>query len=147
MVKKLSIALVMLVAVCMLSTMATAGTVEETAPGFPGYEKAGQYWVRVSINDVRGRMAVQLLDENGEPDITGIPSIKGSVMFADETVKEIKFRPEHTYWNESEGDYSDVPVGYSSTYYVMGSWLKGVGCVDTTVTVEGQELKFTCETK
>lgn len=145
--KKLGIAMVMLLAVCMVSTYAVAGTVEETAPQFPGYEKAGQYWVKVSINDVRGRMTVQLLNEYGEPTITGIPSVEGAVTFADGTEKVIKFRPEHTYWNESEGNYSDTPMGYSSTYYVMGSWLKGIGCVDTAVTVEGQELTFTCQTK
>ncbi len=147
MIKKIGFLVALVVAVCMLSTYAIAGTVEETAPQFSGYEKAGQYWVKVAINDVRGRMAVQLLNEVGEPDLTGIPSIAGKVTFADGTEKEIKFRPEHTYWNEAEGDYSDVPAGYSSTYYVMGSWLKGVGCVDTTVTVEGQELSFTCQTK
>ena len=134
-----------LVAGAMLTSYAAAGTVEETAPQFPGYEKAGRYWVKVSIDDVKGRLAVQLLNEYGEPTITGVPSIEGMVEFADGTTKDIRFRPEHTYWNESEGNYSDTPTGYSSTYYVMGSWLKGVGCVDTTVTVEGQELEFTCE--
>jgi hypothetical protein len=146
--KKLVLVLVMLFAVSMVGSYATAqGIVEETAPQFPGYEKAGQYWVQVSINDVRGRMTVQLLNEYGEPTLTGIPFIAGKVVFADGSEKEIKFRPEHTYWNESEGTYSDAPIGYSSTYYLMGSWLKGVGCVDTTVTVEGQELKFTCQTR
>lgn len=130
------------------ATVASAqGTVEEVSPQLSGFEQAGEYLVKVSIDDVRGRLAVQLLNEYGEPKLTGVPKIKGSVEFADGTVKEVTFRPERTYWNESEGNYSDTPIGYSSTYYVMGAWLKGVGCVDTTVTVEGQELTFTCEAK
>jgi hypothetical protein len=142
MLKRLGLAVLTLL---VAASFATAGTVEETSPQFPGYEKAGDYWVKVSIDDVKGRLAVQLLNQYGEPTITGIPKIEGQVEFADGTVQEVTFRPEHTYWNESEGNYSDTPVGYSSTYYTMGSWLKGVGCVDTTVTVEEQELTFTCE--
>jgi len=129
------------------ATFATAGTVEDASPQFPGYEKAGEYWVKVSIDDVRGRLVVQLLNAYGEPTITGIDSVAGKVEFADGTVKDVKFRSEREYWNESEGNYSDTPIGYSSTYYVMGSWLKGVGCVDTTVTVEEQDLKFTCQAR
>jgi hypothetical protein len=144
MLKKIGLTML---ALLVTATFAVAGTVQETSPQFPGYEQAGDYWVKVSIDDVKGRLAVQLLNAYGEPTITGIASIDGKVEFADGTVKEVKFRPEHTYWNESEGNYSDTPVGYSSTYYVMGSWLKGVGCVDTTVTVEGQDLTFTCQAR
>lgn len=145
MVKKLGLLMVMLL---VTATAASAqGTVEEVSPQLSGFEQAGDYLVKVSIDDVRGRLAVQLLNEYGEPKLTGVAKVKGSVEFADGTVKEVTFRPERTYWNESEGNYSDTPIGYSSTYYVMGGWLKGVGCVDTTVTVEGQELTFTCESK
>ena len=144
MLRKISLAILML---CVLTTYASAGIVEDVSPKFPGYEKAGAYYVRVSIDDVRGRLTVQLLNEYGEPTITGIPIIKGRLEFADGTVKDVKFRPEHTYWNETEGSYSDSPIGYSSTYYIMGGWLKGIGCVNTTVTVEEQDLKFTCQAR
>jgi hypothetical protein len=143
MLKKIGLVMVMLM---LTATVASAqGTVEEVAPQFDGFAQAGDYRVKVSLDDVKGRLAVQLLNQYGEAKLTGIPKVTGSVEFADGTVKEVTFRPERTYWNESEGNYSDTPIGYSSTYYVMGGWLQGVGCVDTTVTVEGQELTFTCD--
>ena len=146
MTKKIGMLLIIVLAIiCAGTYYLQAGQVEEIAPVFQGYEQAGNYWVKVFINDVRGRIAVQLLNKYGEAEITGIPEIKGEVIFIDGTKKEVVFRPEHIYWNENEDTYSGIPVGYSSTYYVMGNWIKGIGCVDTTVTIEGKELKFTCQ--
>ena len=62
-----------------LSQCVCAGVVEEVSPESLGYVKAGSYWVKVFINDVRGRITVQVLNEYGEPDLTSIPLIKGEV--------------------------------------------------------------------
>lgn len=121
-----------------------AGEVQEKVSAMPGYEMAENYWVGVAINDLRGRLVVQLLNEFGEPTLTGIPSIDGTVTLADGEVVEVTFRPEKTYYNESDDAYVAEPDGFSSTYYIKGKWLQGVGCVDVRVTVEGKDLDFRC---
>ena len=122
-----------------------AGTVEETGPDFSGYEQAGDYWVKVFINDVRGRLSVRLFNKNGNEDLTDVPEIKGKVTFIDKTEKNVVFKPEHIYTDQNEDIYTGQPIGYSSTYYVMADWLKGIGCVDTTIYLYGKELTFTCK--
>jgi len=140
MIKKMIWALVIVVS---MTSYAYATNVESVGPDFSGYEKAGEYWVKVFINDTRGRLSVRLLNEHGDEDLTDIARIK--VTFVDGTEKKVVFRPERIYWDDSEDTYTGEPLGYSGTYYLMGKWLIGLGCVETTIYLGDEEVTFTCK--